>query len=64
MPWIDPPPPPCQHRARPLPSYKDEGRVWKCDDCGVSWRAIVVDHGHDVMPGELQAEPQWELTKR
>ena len=58
MPWIEEKKP-CQHLDRPEPELKDVGRVWQCDVCGKEWRVGILDHGHDVMPGEKSSEPFW-----
>lgn len=36
------------------------GRVWQCDECDTRWRVVVMDFGHDVMPGESQTEVVWK----
>lgn len=58
MPWVDQPEP-CCHPDRPPPKIRDEDKVWECSDCQERWRVVVVDHGHDIMPGEDQVEAQW-----
>lgn len=58
-PWVEKPKS-CEHPGRPEPQWSDDGRVWECDACGLAWRAVRVDYGHDVMPGERPVGARWE----
>lgn len=64
MGWVARPPAPCEHLDRPEPRIGDAGRVWECDNCGVRSTVVVVDYGHDVMPGEASVEARWREAGR